>query len=257
MIELRGLTKRFGDIPAIENVSFKIEPGEIFALLGPNGSDKTTTLKCMVGLVKPTSGKVLLDGVDPWRNSRAAKRLLSYLPQRVCFHENLTGREVLEFYCRLRKLPLGRIYAVLASSSLSFNGLADRPVSQLSGGMVQRLGIAVAALADAPVLVFDEPTISLDPEGTLRFRQYILSLKQQGKTIVFSSHVLTDVELLADRVAMFLGGRLVALESVEALQRQLKAHSLEEVYLRCVNENAVAVPPAGSGGLPDQTATAG
>lgn len=218
MIAVRSLTKRFGNLEAVRDISFRVESGETFALLGPNGSGKTTTLKCIVGLMAPTSGQIGIGGIVGWKNRREAGRLFSYLPQRVAFHENLTAREVLAFYCRLRRLPSVRAERVLETAGFHLDGLADRPVSEFSGGMIQRLGIAVATLPDAPILILDEPTISLDPEGTIRFREFISGLKREGKSILFSSHVLFDVERLADRVAILIGGKLIAVESVGALR---------------------------------------
>ncbi|MGZ8844668.1 MAG: ATP-binding cassette domain-containing protein [Pyrinomonadaceae bacterium] len=220
-IQISNLTKKFKNFVAVNNVSFDIERGETFALLGPNGSGKTTTLKCLVGLTLPTFGNITVDGLDVSRKGREAKRLMSYLPQRLSFSDQLTGREVLEFYCRLRRIAPQRIEETLASPDFHFNGFFDKPVGEFSGGMTQRLGLAVACLPDAPVLVLDEPTVSLDPNGAIQFREFLASLKRQGKTIVFSSHVLADVEQLADRVAIMVGGRLVALQSIAALRDEL------------------------------------
>jgi ABC-type multidrug transport system ATPase subunit len=172
-------------------------------------------------LTLPTSGNIAIDGFDVLRNGRQAKRLMSFLPQRLSFSDQLTGREVLEFYCRLRRIPSQRIDETLNTPNFHFNGFFDRSVSEFSGGMIQRLGLAVACLPDAPVLVLDEPTVSLDPNGAIQFREFLGLLKRRGKTIVFSSHMLTDVEQLADRVAIMVGGRLVALQSVAALRDEL------------------------------------
>lgn len=221
MIEVNHLTKSFGQFTAVNDVSFQINDGETFALLGPNGSGKTTTLKCLVGLTVPTAGEIKVNGLDLWRDAREARRKMSFLPQRLSFHESLTAREVMEFYSDLRKLPAGRIDDVLHNSHFDFNGFCHKPVGELSGGMVQRLGLAVACLPDAPILLLDEPTVSLDPEGAIRFREFLASLKAAGKTIVFSSHVLADVERLADRVAILVNGRLVAIESIAALREEL------------------------------------
>lgn len=230
-IQVRNLTKKFKDFVAVNDVSFDIEAGETFALLGPNGSGKTTTLKCLVGLALPTSGNISVAGFDVQRQSRDAKRLMSFLPQRLSFSDQLTGREVLEFYCRLRRLPSQRINETLNTSNFHFNGFFDKAVSSFSGGMTQRLGLAVACLPDAPVLVLDEPTVSLDPNGAIQFREFLASLKRQGKTIVFSSHMLADVEQLADRVAIMVGGKLVALESIGALRAELASSSRIRVSL--------------------------
>ncbi|HLN99976.1 MAG TPA: ABC transporter ATP-binding protein [Pyrinomonadaceae bacterium] len=239
-IKVTNLTKKFKDFVALNDVSFEVQDGETFALLGPNGSGKTTTLKCMVGLTLPTSGKIAIDAFDIRRNSREAKRLLSFLPQRVGFSDQLTGREVLEFYCRLRRIPSRRIDETLNTPDFHFNGFFDKAVSQFSGGMIQRLGLAVACLPDAPVLVLDEPTVSLDPNGAIQFREFLAKLKRKGKTIVFSSHVLADVEQLADRVAILVGGKLVALQSIAALRAELMRTSRIRAVLANADERVLA-----------------
>lgn len=238
-IQVSNLTKRFTNSVAVDDVSFEIKRGETFALLGPNGSGKTTTLKCLVGLTLPTSGKIEVDGLNISRRPREAKRLMSFLPQRVAFSDQLTGREVLEFYCRLRRLPSKRIDETLNTPNFHFNGFFDKSVSQFSGGMIQRLGLAVACLPDAPVLVLDEPTASLDPHGAIQFREFLASLKRNGKTIVFSSHVLADVEHLADRVAIMVGGRLVTLKSVTALRDELMLGARMRVTLVALNSHLI------------------
>lgn len=230
-IKVQKLTKKFGDFTALDDVSFTVAEGETLALLGPNGSGKTTTLKCLAGLTIPTSGKISIGDHDLRTQPRQAKELMSYLPQRVAFHDQLTAREVLQFYCRLRRLPDQRVEETLSTPNFHFNGFSDKAVSQFSGGMLQRLGLAVACLPNAPVLVLDEPTSSLDPKGAIQFRQFLASLKREGKTIVFSSHLLNEVVQLADRVAIMVEGRLVALEPVSAFH---EASSLEEIYLRYV-----------------------
>jgi Cu-processing system ATP-binding protein len=239
MIQVKNLTKLYGDFAAVDNVSFEIGEGETFALLGPNGSGKSTTLRCMVGLALPTSGEIRIGGLDVWKDIKQARHSFSYLPQRVSFQESLTAREIMEFYCRLRKIPFARVDELLNSSRFEFDGFADRRVGEFSGGMIQRLGLAVACLPDAPLLILDEPTVSLDPEGAIQFREFLSGLKRQGKTIVFASHMLTDVEQLADRVAIFIGGKLAAVESVRKLRDDLMQSSrmfaLEDVYLRYIH----------------------
>lgn len=223
MIRITNLTKRFGEFVAVDGISLDVRAGESVALLGPNGSGKTTTLKCLTGLARPDGGEVLIGGVDVARQPKRARALLSFLPQRVGFHDNLTALEVLQFYCRLRKLPADNIDRVI--ETLNLEAAKNVPVGQLSGGMIQRLGVAVALLPDATVLVLDEPTGSLDPEGAAAFRDLVRGMKLRGRTILFSTHVLPDVELLADRAAILVGGKLVALESLEALRSGLEAGS--------------------------------
>ncbi len=225
MIRISGLRKVYGESVAVENVSLEIHEGETFAFLGPNGSGKTTTLKCLVGLTRPTAGTILVAGFNLRHEAKEARRQMSYLPQRVSFHDSLTAREVLEFYRRVRRLPRLRIEEILAAAGFSSNGFADYPVGALSGGMLQRLGLAVACLADTPILVLDEPMVNLDPQGAIAFRGFLTDLKGKGKTIIFSSHILADVQQLADRVAILVGGRLVALEPVEALREGVLQNS--------------------------------
>lgn len=251
MLEVRDLCKQFGRFIAVDGVSFDVKEGETLALLGPNGSGKSTILRCVAGLMPPTSGRVTISGKDP--RASEARRCFSFLPQRVAFPENVTAREVVEFYCRLRKLPLSCAERVFKEENLP-----DRMVREFSGGMIQRLGIAIAMLPDAPLLILDEPTASLDPEAAMEFRRFLANLKERGKTIIFTSHMLSDVEALADRVAVLVGGRLAAIERIDALRRRL-AHrlSLEEVYLKYVHEmHGGHRPFVVDHGLPERIAAA-
>ena len=233
MINVQGLTKSFDAFTAVDGVSFEVRDGETFALLGPNGSGKSTILKSIAGLIKPSAGEIAIGRVDALKRPQEARKAISFLPQRVGFHDCLTAREVMQFYCRLRKLPPSRIEDVVHSSEFNFNGFSEKRVSELSGGMKQKLGLAVACLADAPVLLLDEPTVSLDPAGAIAFRKFLRTLKEAGKTIVFTSHVLADVEILADRVAVLVDGKLTALVPIEELRMRIadKRESLEEIYL--------------------------
>jgi Cu-processing system ATP-binding protein len=208
MIAFRGLTKRFGRQIAVDRLSLEVARGEVVALLGPNGSGKTTSLKAAAGLVHPTAGAVLVG--DPPRAAiePAARQTTSFLPQKVAFPESLTGLEVVEFYRALRGAPADRVMGALRAASL--NGASGRAVGTYSGGMVQRLGLAVAMLPDAPVLLLDEPTAALDPDGLCTFYGVVERHRAEGRTVLFTSHQLGDVERLADRVAIVVAGRLVA-----------------------------------------------
>ncbi len=233
MIQVAHLTKQYGKFTAVADVSLTVQQGEVYALLGPNGSGKTTTLKTIVGLTIPSKGKILINGLNTMEHPKVNRQLLSYLPQRVVFPENQTAREIVTFYCRIRKLPIERAKDALERAR--FNGFSDKPVGEFSGGMIQRLGLAVLSLADAPILVLDEPTANLDPQGVKRFREFILGQKEMGKTIIFSTHLLAEAEQLADRVGIFVSGKLVADESVESLQRtRLATQTIEDLYLHYV-----------------------
>ena len=229
MISIKHLTKRFGHLCAVDDVTFEVEPGEIFAVLGPNGSGKTTILKSIAGLLSPSAGQVVVDGFDTWEDGVKARQRLSYLPQRVAFPEMLTAREILEFYCQLRRLPKERVVQALANSQ--FNGFGERPLREFSGGMLQRLGIAVLSLDDTSVLLLDEPTTGLDPEASRHLREFLASHRQKGRAVLLTSHLLSEVEELADRVAILVQGRLVAVESMASLRQHLMASCRIEVTL--------------------------
>lgn len=265
-VEVRSLDKRFGNFQAVTDVSFAVAPGEAFALLGPNGSGKTTTLKVIAGLAPPSSGQVLVDGIDVWRRPREAKARFSYLPQRVAFPENLTALEVVRFYARLRHLPESRAAESLAMVELDRPDCAGKPVGAFSGGMTQRLGIAVTLVSGASLLIFDEPTANLDPEGAGRFLAIVGDLKRAGTTVLFSSHVLSDVETVADRAALLLDGRLVAGDSVRALRPALRRtaaaragleeSSVQELYWRYIHEKNPDPRGDGACGVPQRAAAA-
>lgn len=236
MIRAEHVTKLFGRFLALHDVSFRVKEGETFALLGPNGSGKTTMLKTIVGLTLPTSGQLFVHGLDIAQNAVQSRQFLSYLPQRAVFPEVLSAGEVLRFYCRLRNIPTERATATL--DRVGFNGFAGKPVSEFSGGMVQRLALAVVVLPDAPILLLDEPTANLDLHGAQKFREFILAEKQQGKTIIFSTHLLEEAEELADRVGIFVAGRLVAQESVEDLKSMYRAaRTVHDMYLQYVEQH--------------------
>lgn len=229
MIIFRDVVKRFGSTLAVDSLSVPIARGEVVALLGPNGSGKTTTLKIAAGLIRPDAGEVVV-GEPPLSPALpAARRAVSFLPQRVAFPDALSGTEVVEFYRRLRGIPPARTGAVLRFASL--NGAADRPVSTYSGGMLQRLGLAVAILPDADVLLLDEPTAALDPDGLAAFYALMDGRRADGRTVLFTSHQVGDVERLADRFLVLMGGRLVAELTQAALRDQLAARGVIRIRL--------------------------
>jgi Cu-processing system ATP-binding protein len=208
VIAFEAFTKRFGAQRAVEDLTLAVDAGEVVALIGPNGSGKTTSLKAAAGLLQPSAGRVLLGNPGRPAIDPAARRLLSYLPQRVAFPESLSGREVLEFFRSLRQSSPERIDQVLRFAAL--NGASGRAVGTYSGGMLQRLGLAVAMLPDAPILLLDEPTAALDPDGLCAFYGLVEQRQRAGKAVFFTSHQIGDVERLADRFAVLVEGRLVA-----------------------------------------------
>ena len=208
MIRYRAFTKTYSGRRVVDALTFEVPRGAVVALLGPNGSGKTTSIKAAAGLIRPTSGEVVLGDDSVNALDARARRRVSFLPQRVSFPDTLTGREVVEFYRRLRHAPGEAVDRALAFASL--NGAGARPVGTYSGGMVQRLGLAVASVAPTDVLLLDEPTAALDPEGLQSFYELVEVRRRDGGAVFFSSHQLGDVERLADLVAVIVAGRLVA-----------------------------------------------
>jgi Cu-processing system ATP-binding protein len=229
MIAFRSFTKRYGPHAAVDSLSLGVGRSEVVALLGPNGSGKTTSLKAAAGLIRPTSGQVVLG--DPPRNADepAAREVLSFLPQRVSFPEALSGQEVVEFYRALRGAAPARSGEVLRFASL--NGAGDRAVGTYSGGMLQRLGLAVALLPDAPIFLLDEPTAALDPDGLCAFYGLVERAKRDGRTVLFTSHQLGDAERLADRFAILVEGRLAADLSARELKDRLAERGVMRLRL--------------------------
>lgn len=218
MIVFDQFSKHFRGVRAVISLSVTIQAGEIVALLGPNGSGKTTSIKAAAGLIRPTGGRVLIGSPERPVSEASARRVCSFLPQRVSFPDALTGREVLNFYCALRGGSAARADDVLKLTGL--NGASERAVGTYSGGMTQRLALAVAMLPEAPVLLFDEPTAALDPDGLSAFYEVIETRRAHGQTLLFSSHQMGDAERLADRFIVLIGGRLAA----SFTARELAAH---------------------------------
>jgi Cu-processing system ATP-binding protein len=229
VIRFESFSKSFGVQRAVSDLTLEIVPGEIVSVLGPNGSGKTTSLKAAAGLLHPTSGAVFVGGRGERASEPSARRALSFLPQKVSFPESLSGREVLDFYRALRGVARGRVDEALKMASL--NGAASRAVGTYSGGMTQRLGLAVAALPDTPVLLLDEPTAALDPDGLCAFYGLAEARRREGKTVLFTSHQLGDVERLADRVAVLVAGKLAALLTQRELADRLAARGVMRLRL--------------------------
>jgi ABC-2 type transport system ATP-binding protein len=219
VIVTRGLTKRYGRVVAVEDLNLEVEEGEVFGLLGPNGSGKTTTILMLLGLTEPTSGEARVLGLDPMREPLKVKAKVGYLPDQVGFYGELTAWENLRYTTRLLGLPeaeaKARIEEVLRRMGLW--EVRDRRVSAFSRGMRQRLGLAEVLLKRPQVAILDEPTLGLDPEAARGFLDLIKGLKAEGITVLLSSHLLHQVQEICDRVGLFHKGRLALLGRVEEL----------------------------------------
>lgn len=244
-IEFQEFSKSFGQVEAVRSLSLTVPRGESFALLGPNGSGKSTAIRAVAGLHKPTAGHIRVNGADISANREVSAAGISYMPQRVTMPEHLTAREIVEFYGDLRGAPRGA-----AQEALEFVELADdaeRRVKGFSGGMLQRLGLAVAFLQEVPLYVLDEPTLNLDPTGTEQLRGKLHQLKERGATILFSSHILQDAVELADRVGILVSGELVRVQDRADFRNLLSEESQVRVFLeRPTREIIAAADRAGA-----------
>ncbi len=222
VIETRGLVKRYGDFTAVDGLDLSVSAGEIFGLLGPNGAGKTTTILMLLGLTEPTAGSVRVAGLDPVRDPIGVKRVTGYLPDNVGFYDDLTGRQNLQYTADLNGIPpkeaQERIEELLRRVGLTH--AADSPVSTYSRGMRQRLGVADVLLKRPRVVIMDEPTLGLDPEGAREFLDLIRGLSRQGMTVLLSSHLLHQVQQVCDRVGIFVKGRMIACGPVDQLAEQ-------------------------------------
>jgi Cu-processing system ATP-binding protein len=229
MIAFRAFSKSFGHVEAVKSLTLEIARGDVVALLGPNGSGKTTSIKAAAGLIRPSSGEVMVGEPGRSASEARARHVCSFLPQKVSFSGALTGREVLEFYGALRGCPAARVSDVLKFTAL--NGASRREVGTYSGGMAQRLGLAVAMLPESPVLLLDEPTAALDPDGLCAFYGIIEARRQHQQTVLFSSHQMGDVERLADRFAVVADGTLVASLTARELVAELADRGIMKITL--------------------------
>ncbi len=220
VIEARGLTKRYGDTTAVDDLTVEIGRGEVFGLLGPNGAGKTTTILMLLGLTEPTTGTARVDGLDPTRDSLAVKARVGYVPDEVGFYDELTARENLQYTTSLNRIPRRdaehRIDQALADVGLAADG--NRRVGTFSRGMRQRLGLADALVKQPSVLILDEPTVNIDPEGVRELLLLVERLRtDQGVTVLLSSHLLHQVQQSCDRIGIFVAGRLRACGTVDEL----------------------------------------
>ncbi len=217
MIEIRNVTKYFGNLKAVDSASFRVEKGEAVSLLGSNGAGKSTLIKCILGLLDYT-GDITVGGLRVKDYPKEAKSMIGYLPQEPLFYDMRT-RDIVRFFARLRKTDESRVLSVLGSVGLTEH--AAKYTSELSGGMRQRLSFAVALLSEPSFLVLDEPTSNLDAHARAEFLRLIKEYKEGGRTVIFSSHRLDEVDYLADRAVLMRGGRVIMDEEPRKLRQAL------------------------------------
>ncbi len=228
VIETRNLTKRFKDVLAVDSLSMRVRKGEIYGFLGPNGAGKSTTIKMIMGLFHPTSGEAFINGKMANGDAVELRRDVGFLPERISFYDNLTPIQTLNFFCELRGADKSCVLSLLKDVGL--DGAANRKVGTFSKGMTQLLGIAQAMIGNPSIYVLDEPTGGLDARWVKMVRDKLRALNEQGATIIFSSHILSEVQALCHRVAIIDHGKLVAEDTIENISGGL--HIRPRLWIR-------------------------
>ena len=242
MIDVEGLTKAFpgskpGDPPAVDDLWFTVQPGEVFGLLGPNGAGKTTTLRMLCTVLTPTAGHATIAGYDVRTQPGLVRQNVGFLSANTGVYDRMTAWEMVEYYGRLYGLRGEPLRARLEElfDAFAMNDFRDVPSGKLSTGMKQKVSIARALVHDPPVLIFDEPTNGLDVLIQRAVIRAIADLRGRGKTILFSTHIMTEVTKLCDRVAIMARGRIVACGTLDALRAEFEQDDLEELFFSLVS----------------------
>ena len=239
MIEVIDLHKHFGEVVAVDGVTFGARDGEITGLLGPNGAGKTTTLRCLYTLMRPDRGRVLIDGIDASADPVAVRRRLGVLPDARGLYKRLTARENIAYFGRLQGLDettiRGRSDAAIAA--LDMGDFAERRSEGYSQGQRVKTAIARALVHDPKNIVLDEPTNGLDVMATRSMRQYLKRLRSEGRCVLFSSHIMQEVAALCDRIVVIANGKVVADESPDALRAQTGETNLEDAFVKLIGSD--------------------
>lgn len=237
LLQIDGLTKKYGDFLALDRLTVSLNRGQILGLIGPNGAGKTTTIKILVGQVRPTGGTASIAGVDCVRDSQRTKRLVGYMPDVFGSYDNMRVYEYLDFfgaaYSIPRRLRVDRIDKVIEIAGITFK---DRFVESLSHGMKQRVGIARTLLHDPELLILDEPANGLDPQARIDLRHLLRRLADDGKTLIVTSHILSELSRICDLVAIMTRGRLQAFGAVDQIMRGLTQRRWFEVVCTSAND---------------------
>ncbi|MCG8351616.1 MAG: ABC transporter ATP-binding protein [Chloroflexales bacterium] len=223
VLQSHDLTKRYGDFVAVDNLNLTIHKGEVFGLLGPNGAGKTTTILMLLGLTEPSAGSVQVLGLDPTRQPLSVKAHVGYIPDQIGFYDSMTARENLAYIAQLNNIRRAEAAARItdALNQVGLHDVADQRVGTFSRGMRQRLGVAEVLIKRPQLIIMDEPTLALDPEAAREFLESIRRLKSEGITIMLSSHLLHQVQVVCDRIGLFHRGKMVLEGAVDELARRV------------------------------------
>jgi ABC-2 type transport system ATP-binding protein len=240
MIEVRNLTKRFKRVEALKHINFAIEPGDIYGYIGPNGAGKTTTIKVLATLLLPTSGEAFIDGIDVVHNPMQVRKIIGYMPDFFGVYDEMKSWEYLDFFAACYRIPkhkrVGIIDDVLELTDLSTK--KDAFVHELSRGMKQRLCLARCLVHDPKVLLLDEPASGLDPRARIELRELLKELGRMGKTILVSSHILTELADFCNTVGIIEAGEMILTGRIEEILRQIKGHRVLEIKVTDREEQA-------------------
>lgn len=242
MIKLSNLTKKYGELTAVNKLNLEIAAGELFGFLGPNGAGKTTTIKMMVGLLKPTAGTATMAGHDIVKEPVEAKQVIGYVPDEPFLYEKLTGREFLEFVGDLWRMDETRRDANIQKylELFDLNEKADYFIQSYSHGMRQKIALASALIHEPKILLLDEPTVGLDPKSAKLMKDLLKDFCDQGNTVFLSTHILEIAERLCDRVGIIDKGNLIALGSLEELRAKTKQNdTLEDIFMELTEAKEV------------------
>jgi len=233
MVEVSGLTKDYGEFRAIQDVSFTAKKGETLGLLGPNGAGKTTTMRIITGFMPATEGTAVVEGFDVLKESHEVRRRIGYLPETPPLYHDMTVSSYLRFVGRIKGVARKKILSALEEvlERCFLTGVASHPISHLSKGYRQRVGLAQALIHNPPVLILDEPTLGLDPKQIIEIRSLIKGLSGD-RTVILSTHILPEVSQICSKVVIINEGRVVLEENLEELTRE---ESLENVFLRTIS----------------------
>jgi ABC-2 type transport system ATP-binding protein len=241
MIEIKGLTKQYGSLTALSNLTLGIQASDIFGFIGPNGAGKTTTMRILATLLEPTSGEALIDGINVKKHGQKVRRIVGYMPDFMGVYDDLKVFEYLEFFAAAFEIPpakrKGIVEGVLELTDLT--GKKHATVDSLSRGMQQRLGLARVLIHDPKVLILDEPASGLDPRARIEIKELLRELKKMGKTIMISSHILSELEEICDNVGIIEQGKLVFSGTMEEIRRKFGDHSRVKVRVSSGQEKAV------------------
>ena len=238
MIKTVNLTKKFGEVIAVNNLNLEVKKGELFVFLGPNGAGKTTTIKLITGLLKPTFGEIYIGGFSVQKEYKKVKSIIGYIPDSPFLYEKLTGREFLEFILDIYDMSEKKKKIDYYLEIFDLKGMEDRLIEEYSHGMRQKLAFASAMIHEPQLLVIDEPMVGLDPKSARLIKELLRKKTKEGVTVFLSTHTLPVAEELADRIGIIDEGRLISIGTFEELKKLAKVEgSLEDVFLKLTEEN--------------------